>query len=262
MKNKNEEKIDLSKCSRLVKEGIIELVEYDRVMKSNDEFFPSVNLESALLKILKGTAYGERSSLLETFQNLNGYIYSELGYDFDAAYEMLDKLYEVDKTTPKEQIITLLKDFDRISCCIAKIDTYPAVLIESLSLIDHWITDNVNTECDNEIAYILSFYSNFCMASTYDDYLDEHNYKEYKKHGFMSPQKRKALSEMGEMDSEFEETYDFLTQIDDILGPNSFDKFKKMILPNDKTEDNSDVLEEDYLDEDEEYIYEDFADEE
>jgi hypothetical protein len=100
------------------------------------------------------------------------------------------------------------------------------------------------------------------MASTYDDYLDEHNYKEYKKYGFMSPQKRETLSEMGEMDSEFEETYDFLTQIDDILGPNSFDKFKKLILSNDKTEDNLDDLEDDFLDEDEEYIYEDFDDEE
>ena len=262
MKNKNEERIDLSKTSRLVKEGIIELVEFDRVMKSEDEFFPTVNLEDALLKILKGTAYGERANLLETFQNLNGYIYSELGYDFDAAYEMLDKLYEVDKTTTKEQIIALLKDFDRISCCIAKIDTYPAVLIESLSLIDRWITDNVNTESDNEIAYVLSFYSNFCMASTYDDYLHERNYKDYKKHGFMSPQIRKSISEMGEMDSEFEETYDFLTRIDDILGPNSFDKFKKLILSNDKTEDNLDDLEDDFWDEDEEFIYEDFDDEE
>lgn len=238
---KNHHLIDLTHITPSIREGIMELIQYDRDIHSKEFVISEVVPEKTLLKILKGVTHttpAERwSALSETFQNLSGYIFSELGYDFESAYELLNKLYQVDESTDDEEIIALLREFDKISCCIAKFDVYPGVLIESLSLIERWMLAKIAPNCEKDIMYVLSLYKHLCMASTYEDIISEKNYRGYKSNGFMYPQKRKIISTTGDMDTESDDIFNFLCDIDDMIGPNSLDKIKSIFSPNTESKD-------------------------
>lgn len=245
---KNHHLIDLTHITPSIREGIMELIQYDCDIHSKEFVFSEVVPEKTLLKIIKGVTHttpAERwSALSEIFQNLSGYIFSELGYDFESAYELLDKLYQVDESTDDEEIIALLREFDKISCCIAKFDVYPGVLIESLSLIERWMLAKIAPNCENDIMYVLSLYKHLCMASTYEDAISEKNYRGYKSNGFMYPQKRKIISTNGDMDTESDDIFNLLCDIDDMIGPNSLNKIKSIFSPNNGLENPSDDFDE------------------
>ena len=234
MNEKRQHLIDLTHTPPSIREGIEELIKYDYDVRNKEFGFSEVIPEKALLKLIKGIAYTnffERWSILsEMFQNLSGYIYKELGYDFESAYELRDKLCQVDESTDDKEIIALLREFDKISCCISKLNIYPSVLIESLGIIEYWLSMENTQNCEEDILYVLSLYDSLCMSSTYNRVITERNYHRYKNNGFMSPQKRKLIRDNGNMDAELESGFDFFSDIDDLLGPNSLEEFERMLF--------------------------------
>lgn len=195
--------IDLSGINPQLAEGIREIIEYDRAMSAKKFEIPKVNNHTACFKIMKGTTYSpfsleKNESLVDLFENISGMVFCELGYDFEEAIELCERIYQIDENSDEDEIMQALREFDELSCFLAKRPSYPTVMIDTLFRIDSWLSfTETGSEIEMAILYILSFYDSLHRFEQYSEYIEEAGYTGYETNGLMTPRKRKFLAGKG-----------------------------------------------------------------
>ena len=193
-------KFDFDGFDEILEEGICEIVKYHRELLDDESL--TTDLGKAIFKVLYGSSCGgDEDTLTDDFEDVCRHTFEALGYDFDAAEEILDRLYEIDGEEDEEDVIAVLCDFDEVSRCLAEKSVYPGVLIESLSILTNWIDCGFLPSLSLELKYIVSIYTNVSAARGYRKELEEIDYKGCEDTGLPSTIEREIYtsSDMAEL---------------------------------------------------------------
>lgn len=176
-----EEYLNLEAVTPLVKEGIYEIVEYERSVFGDEEtdsrMFSNPKVESGILRILLGLACGDKDFLTDDFENVSSYVFDELGYDMEEAQAVLRRMHGLKKGDKEERFVEVLCEFDEVSRCIAKVKVYPLSLIWSLNYIEFWMDNGYCPSLELGMKYILSVYDCFLRADLYREELEAIDYR-------------------------------------------------------------------------------------
>ncbi len=202
--------LDISGINADVTRGVRRVVEYEKIMESNEPSLPDFYASDAIFDIIKGVSDDDKQILSMTFEEIASLAFSELGYNFDVAEDICARLTEINEKTPTEKILKVLRDFDEASLCLSDMTVYPSVLMNSLSRIELWLEQFMFPELSMDIIYILSYYDALMNSRAYKVVLKQEGYKDFKKNGFLSPDERDFLKTR-KVDLEMKRIEDFLT---------------------------------------------------
>lgn len=175
---------------RTLRRGIKTIVEYWENKDGN------LDIEYGIAQLLEDVNYG-RESMLGSVDDLSTKLFRRFGYNFGRAKIIQNKLnclYFSDKLN-YEYTVKLLREFDSISCCIADLDIYPLVLVETIYSITkleghEYMTQNLQ----QDIWYILSFYRGCPLSYVYREVLKNMDYS-CELNGFLSPDEHERIAE-------------------------------------------------------------------
>ena len=204
-----DESIGLKDVTPEVKDGICEILQYDRWL-NGDESQTDATVDGGLFSILTGLNEGDPENMIDDYQNLSELVFEELGYDFNAAKDILRRLYRITEDAEKEDLIEVLTDFDDTSRCIAKMSVYPSVLIESLSLIESWIRVGFYPSLTFDMEYIVSIYDSFSTAAVYRENLERLKYQGVTDNGLPSTISREIYTR-----EDMDELHEILSRLRD-----------------------------------------------
>lgn len=185
---------DLDPC---IRRGIRTIVEYWEGLDNPElDINDDEDMDAGILQLIEDTCDDNREDVACAISNLGNRFFERFGYDFQKARIIKEKLMNLrfaDELN-HEYVIKLLKEFDLISCCLADLDLYPLVLIESLysiALLEKHA--DLTQELQTDIWYIMSMYQGVpCLC--YRKLLEEDNDYDYSESGFMSPEEREDIA--------------------------------------------------------------------
>lgn len=180
-----------------IRRGIRTIVEYWEKLKNCEDIdYDFESLEIGILQLIEDSS-SDRLDATTQVDNLCHMFFERFGYSFQKARVIKDKLFNLIYTDELdyEYTVRLLKEFDYVSCCLADLDVYPSILVESLCIITKLGThQDINQDLIKDILYILSPYKDYLISCAYRNCLEKVGY-DYTENDFLSSIERKVLAE-------------------------------------------------------------------
>lgn len=180
-----------------IRRGIRTIVEYWEKLKNCEDIDDeSESVEIGILQLIEDSAC-DRFDATAQVDNLCHTFFERFGYSFQKARIIKEKLNDLiySDELDSDYTIKLLKEFDKVSCCVADLDAYPITLVESLCAITKLEKhEDMNQDLIKDVWYILSLYSGYPNSFLYRDYLEKIDY-DYTENDFLSRDDRDELVE-------------------------------------------------------------------
>ena len=180
-----------------IRRGIRTIVEYWEKLKNCEDIDDdSESVEIGILQLIEDSSF-DRSDVTLRVETLCDVFFKRFGYSFQKARIIKEKLNDLiySDELDYEYTIKLLKEFDKVSCCVSDLDVYPVILVESLCAITKLEKHgDMNQDLIKDIWYILSLYRGYPNSFIYRDYLEEIDY-DYTENDFLSRDDRDELAE-------------------------------------------------------------------